>query len=61
MNNDKPVSELVADMYEEDWKKKQSIDKEDFTIAEAEHDKMHERLDTMDAMICTNEFMKIRY
>ena len=59
--DDRPVSELVADMYEEDWKKKQSIDKEDFTIAEAEHDKMHERLDTMDAMIWTNEFMKIRY
>jgi uncharacterized membrane protein YheB (UPF0754 family) len=61
MNNDKPVSELVADMFEENWKKKQSVDKEDFAIAEIEHDKMHERLDTMDALIWTNEFMKIRY
>jgi hypothetical protein len=59
--DDRPVSQVVADMFEDDWKKKQSIDKEDFAIAEIEHDKMHERLDTIDALVWTNEFMKIRY
>jgi hypothetical protein len=59
--DDRPVSQVVADMFEDDWKKKQSIDKEDFAIAEIEHDKMNERLDTIDALVWTNEFMKIRY